>query len=249
MANYTISETSCLPSKGLIYNTEVVPEVTLRSMTTADEMRRLSHSDYPNKPICDVLDSCVVSGLGMSSYDLCLGDYQFLLHKLRIATYGSKIKASTTCPICKFVNEEEINLDEFTVKDFDENCLSLLEVDLPVSKNHLKLRFQTPRIADKISVGTTEMKKKAKDKFQDYGMLVTLTNVIESIDGRTPSVIELEDWVRKLPMKDVNLIFANLSKFNDSIGLDCSMTANCYLCGYNYNLQYQPDSEFFRPTN
>ena len=52
-------------------------------MTTNEEMKRLSRSqERPNKPMADVIDDCLVQGPGISAYDLCIGDYQYLMYKL-----------------------------------------------------------------------------------------------------------------------------------------------------------------------
>ena len=78
----TIVENYTLPSKGLIYKTPINPEITIRSMTLAEEMRRLQISEDLYRPMSEVIDDCIESKLPMSSYDMCLGDYHFLLHKL-----------------------------------------------------------------------------------------------------------------------------------------------------------------------
>ena len=88
--NYAIFEEGTLPSLGKVYGgLKVNPDFKIRSMTTEEEMRRLSHSDRPLKVICDIIDDCLIDKpFEISSYDMCLGDYQYLLHKLRVATYG-----------------------------------------------------------------------------------------------------------------------------------------------------------------
>ena len=98
--NYTISEYFTLPSEGKIYDTEVNPQINLRSMTTQEEMQRLTHSDKAYKPLCDIIDACMIEKCGISSYDMALGDYQYLLFMLRVVTYGSEYKGTATCPIC-----------------------------------------------------------------------------------------------------------------------------------------------------
>ena len=59
MTNATIFESFTLPSKGLIYNKEIDPHVTLRSMTTMEEMKRLSPSDTPYKVMSDIIEACM----------------------------------------------------------------------------------------------------------------------------------------------------------------------------------------------
>ena len=82
MADYTIAERYTLPSHGLLYDKEINPEIKLRSMTVRDEMKRLSPvtdgTIYRN--MAEIIDSCLVEKPGISAYDLCVGDYQFLLH-------------------------------------------------------------------------------------------------------------------------------------------------------------------------
>ena len=84
--DYTIAETYTLPSRGKIYGTVVSDQVKLRSMTIEEEMKRLSHTDTPYKTLCEVIDDCIVEPIGISSYEMCLGDYQYLLHRLRVVT-------------------------------------------------------------------------------------------------------------------------------------------------------------------
>ena len=85
----TIEEEYTLPSKGLMYAKPFDPTVKLRSMTVADEMRRLSQTKTPFKQMADLIESCLLTKLPIPVYDLNMCDYTFLLHKLRITTYGS----------------------------------------------------------------------------------------------------------------------------------------------------------------
>ena len=80
---YTITGDFVLPSKGKIYTEEIDPNVTLRTMTTAEEMRRMSSTDFPYKAMSEIIHSCMVSGPELHPYDMCLGGYLFLLYKLR----------------------------------------------------------------------------------------------------------------------------------------------------------------------
>ena len=81
--DYTLTGNYVLPSLGKIYNCDVNPNVKLRSMTVAEEMKRLNSSDRPYKNLADIIDDCLIDKPGISSYDMCLGDFQYLLHKLR----------------------------------------------------------------------------------------------------------------------------------------------------------------------
>jgi hypothetical protein len=65
---------------GLVYDKPINPVFKIRSMTTEEEMRRLAHTERPYKLLCDIIEECIVGDKpGISVYDMCLGDYQYLL--------------------------------------------------------------------------------------------------------------------------------------------------------------------------
>ena len=107
-------------------------------MTTIEEMKRLSPSEYAYKNMCDVLDDCIVGNIGISAYDFCIGDYQFLLHKLRVVTYGTEYKIDSVCPYCANRNEFTLDLNELKVKEFnEENFTGINEFILPKTKKKI----------------------------------------------------------------------------------------------------------------
>ena len=243
----TIVETFTLPSKGLIYDPVVAPEITLRSMTTADEMRRLSNSEYQYKPMSDIIDGCIVDGPQMSAYDMCIGDYQFLLYKLRIVTYGDEYKVETKCPYCGFTNSDKISLDAFPVLELTDDINKYREFELPISKNLVRLKFQTPRLLDQVEVRARDAKKKSEDKSIDFSMLYMLISMIDTVDGMKYDQTRLEKWLRDLPMKDSNTIFAYADKLNNALGINTELEIECALCGLTYKLPFRPNATFFRP--
>ena len=85
---YTIGEGVELPSRGLIYDKKVNSYVELRSMTARDEMKRLAPSPARFKVLADIIEGCMIEKPAIHVYDMALGDYEYLLHKLRIITYG-----------------------------------------------------------------------------------------------------------------------------------------------------------------
>ena len=245
--NYTIAESYTLPSKGLIYSEPINPSIKIRSMTTEEEMRRLAPSDTPYKTMCDIIEDCLVEKPGMSVYDMCLGDYQFLLHKLRIVTYGTDYKMMETCPNCGETHEVKISLDDLQEIEFDESLLEAKKILLPVSKKEVVLKLQTPRSLDEIALRTKELKRKIKDKSYDPGLMVTLGVLIDTVDNRKLSVVELETFVKKLPMKDATLIIQTADKLNRGVGLDTSVIVSCDSCGYDAVTTFRLSSEFFGP--
>ena len=188
MTEYTIVNDYVLPSEGKVYGPiDVKPNVTLRSMTTAEEMRRLNHSERQYKLLAEIIDECITTPLGISAYDLCVADFQFLLHKLRIVTYGPSYKLSTTCPWCTSQNENLVNMDELVVKPFNAEIYEKYsEFELPVTKSKIKLRMQTPRMMDDIKINAKDFKKKHPSFVGDPTLMLTLEYLIDEIDGRKP---------------------------------------------------------------
>lgn len=244
----TSYETFELPSKGLIYDSKFDPKVTLRSMTTAEEMKRLSYTETPYRAMSDIIEDCMKEKLPISVYDLCLGDYQFLLHKLRVVTYGTEYKISTVCPNCKQTVEAKIDLDSLDVIEADHDFRDEMCVTLPKSGSRVKLNIQTPRMLDDVNLRKEEKRKKAKKDASEYGLVFTLMSLIGTVDGQTLDPIALETFIKKLPMRDVNYILSEGDKFNRKVGLDTEVLATCGRCGYDILTFFRLGPEFFGPT-
>lgn len=246
--NYTIAESYELPSKGLIYDVPFDGKVKLRAMTTADEMKRLSPSELPYKTMSEIIDDCLITKLPISVYDLCIGDYQFLLHKLRIVTYGPDYKVNIFCPNCGNSETVTINLDELDILEYTEEIESLKKVSLPVSKKEITLKIQTPRTVDYVTKRTKEIKQKNKELQYDPSLLVTLESLIETIDGEKPSALKLESFVRTLSMRDANILLQSSKRLNAKIGIGSDFATTCTSCGYRLVSPFRYTSEFFGPS-
>lgn len=247
--NYTIAEEFILPSGGKVYEQQFDPHIKLRSMTIKDEMKRTSQSTSPHRNLCEIIDSCLVTKLPYSAYDLCIGDYEYLLHKLRVVTYGPDYKMIVGCPHCSNVYETTVNLDELKTKEFKmEDLNNVLKFKLPVSKKEIEIRLQTPRISDAIEQRVKEIKQKDKVTY-DPTALVTLQQCIAFVDGMKLSYIEQENFINQLGARDANFILNKIQKSTSMIGLDTSLDVTCSSCGGDIKTYFRFGSEFFRPTN
>lgn len=242
----SIIEEYKLPSHGKVYSKEINPEGTISSMTTEDEMKKLAPSDKQYKVMSDVIEGCMTEKPAIHVYDMCMGDYVYLLHKLRVVTYGKDYKMSVRCPYCGKLINATINLDELKVREFDESLASLLKVHLPRTGVDIELNMMTPRMQDEIESRRREMNKKSSG--QESGLLITLDAIISSINGEQLGAIEKEKFIRKLPMLDVNLILKTAEKLNLSIGVDNSIKVSCDGCGREFDSLFRYTSEFYGPT-
>lgn len=163
--NYTIAERYTLPSHGLLYDSDINSDIKLRSMTVRDEMKRMAPSNDGTiyRVLAEVIDDCLIEKPGISSYDMCIGDFQFLMHKLRIVTYGPEYKISCKCPNCGNYDEYVVNLEDLSLdelKDFDKD--KYLRLELPSSKKIVELNYNTPRILDSIEKEVDRVAKQYK---------------------------------------------------------------------------------------
>ena len=249
MTNYSIAEEYTLPSLGKIYNEKVNPVVKLRSMTTEEEMKRLAPSERPYKNLCEIIDDCIVDPCGISSYDMCIADYQFLLHKLRVVTYGPDYNTTSTCPYCGSVNQHSISLDDLEVVHVDEDELKKYqEFTLPKSGHKITIAIQTPRMVDNITVENKEVKRRSKGQSADQTFILTLRSLVETVDGKVVDPIKKEQFLRKLPMMDTNYIMKHAQKLVESFGLDSVVSNSCSMCGLDYTSTFRISPEFFGPS-
>lgn len=243
----TIQEEYSLPSKGMLYGRQFDPLVKLRSMTVAEEMKRLTATDYPYMTMSEIIDDCIVNKLPISAYDMCLGDYQYLLHKLRVVTYGPDYKMTLVCPFCGELFDYTQNLDELGVHEYDEGVDELLQVELPASKHMITLRLQTPRDLDRIEQKKKEMKKNFPDMKSDPTFLLNIESLIGSIDGQPINPAAIQSFVENLPMRDTNILLQRANKINEKVGVDTIITAKCSNCGRDVIAPFRFTYEFFRP--
>lgn len=253
MDNVTIIESFELPSKGKIYNVPVNPVFQLRSMTTEDEMKRLSHSEDQYKLLSEIMDSCIITDIGISCYDMHIGDYQYILHRLRAVTYGSDYKISSICPFCGNQDIYDIDLDSLEVMPYDEITFNKYRnLTLPKSKKNVDITFITPRMLDQIEARKREDKRKAtktKSSFKEGTSLIyTLNAIVTSINGTVYDPIKKEQFLRKLELADTNSIMKYGEKLNSLIGLVAIIDNICTECGGFYKTPFRLTSEFFGPS-
>ena len=248
MPKATIVETYTLPSKGIIYKNPINPDITLRSMTLAEEMRRLQVSGDAYRPMSDVIDDCIENDLPMSSYDMCLGDYQFLLHKLRIVTYGTGYKLTVICPHCGEKNNLNINLDDLKIRELPDNFADMCELKLPKTGDIVKIKFHTPRILDTIAKEIKEMKKQFPDLKGDPTILITIQNSIDEVNGRKITKLGVQEYIKNLPMMDIQYLLQNISRVTDCVGVDPLINFTCDNCGGDEVASFRFTPEFFTPT-
>lgn len=249
--NYTIKETFILPSKGKIYDEPINPEIELRSMTTRDEMRRTAPSEYMYKNLCEVIEDCIVGVKPkVHVYDMCIGDFIFLMHKLRIVTYGSEYDLRVKCPNCGKIVTGTTDLSNETVLEWDDKLLENLEFTLPKSGRKIKLKYTTPRMLDEIQAEKNRRLSKVAGGVMDYdiGLSLTAQALIDTVDGEKLSPTQKETFVDNMLGYDLKYLFAKSDAINEGVGLDTQVIVKCGQCGYNVVTTFRIEPEFFNPV-
>jgi hypothetical protein len=243
-------ETVRLPSEGLVYSKPINPELELRPMTTQEEMLRLAPTQTPQKRLCDIIENCIVGEKpSISVYDMCLGDYYYLLHRLRVITYGNNYKMLATCPFCNSIFETTVNLGELKINKYHEELGDILKVHLPRIDKDVELYFRTPRMLDEIDQKKKEMLKNS-DGALDPTILITLSKCIATFNGVALSPIQQETLPRNLQLLDAKMILNHLSKFDESIGPEPLLEIKCEnkQCGRDIIVPFQYNSGFIDPV-
>jgi hypothetical protein len=200
--------------------------------------------------LADIIEGCMLEKPKIHVYDMCLADYEFLLHKLRIVTYGDEYNMVLNCPHWGEQIETTAHLEELTLKDFDlDKFNALRSFTLPVSGNSITLKFQTPRMLDEIDGKVKELERKYKDADINFEPLVQLKCVIDTVNGTKLDETKLETFINKLPAKDLLKIQNNINALNGSLGLNTLLTVPCTKCGNNIMTFFRFGPEFFRPSN
>lgn len=247
--NYTIMEGYELPSRGKIYETDLKAHIELRSMTARDEMKRLSPSSTPLKTLADIIEGCCIEKPAIPVYDMCLGDYEFLLHKLRIVTYGGDYKISIRCPECGEIAETVAQLETLEVRGYDEEIVEpLRSFNLPSCGRNVVIKFISPRLMEEIEAKEKDLKRRRKTSQQDFGTLAKLLYCIDYVDGNKLPEHELETFIQNLPARDMQKILNNLEALNQTIGIDTKLVVTCNHCGSDVDALFRFGPEFFRPT-
>ena len=248
--NYTVMEGVELPSKGLIYSTKVNPHVELRSMTAKEEMQRLAPSNTPLKVLSDIIEACMIEKPAIHVYDMALGDYEFLLHRLRVATYGSAYKVSVGCPHCGHFTDTEINLDALEIREFDmKKWEELTTIKLPRSGHLVSLNFQTPRMLEENTAKAKDLARRFKDSEANFELSIAISSAIATIDGTKYNGFEIDNWIAKLPAADLIKLRNALDELNEYIGIDNKFYIDCEKCHEEVTSFFRFGPEFFRPTN
>lgn len=217
-----------LPSKGLVYGTDVKWQNRIRAPRLVD--RGIGDFTRKNKLQAGILDKTVLEPLGISAYDLHTADFLYLNFVQRQLTKGDDpYKISVTCKKCGATHEIDFNLDTVEVNYLKEKPdMSYKTLD----GQEIELNFLTPRIFDDAKIATEAYKEQFPAADHDIHLQELLRLAIGKIDGRSLTYSQKTEFIKNLYEKDTNKILIKLMDVD--FGLQLEQTMVCPNCSKSF---------------
>lgn len=240
-----------LPSRGLIYpvDSPLYGKETLeiRPMTAKEEDILTSRALIKKGTVLtEVMKSCLIDK-NIDPDMLISGDRNALMIALRITGYGADYKVDTDCPACGATNSNEFDLSELAIKRLEVEPVAeganLFEIELPVTKKVLHVKFLTGH--DEQDIVTTADRKK-KQGLQKTDSIITdrLTRSIISVqDIRDKNKIAI--FVRNMPARDSLALRKFLDNYEPGIEMKAWMA--CSSCHEQSEVRLPLGASFFWP--
>ena len=239
-----------LPSRGIIYSPESAvygcETLDIKAMTAKEEDILTSRAYIKNGTvITELIKSCLIDK-SINVDELISGDRNALMIALRITGYGADYEVDCECPKCATTSKQNFDLSQLKIKRLEIEPVAegsnLFEVELPVSKKVVKVKFLNG-YDEKEMLTTTERKKKLG---MQTDSLITdrLATTIVSV-GNINDKNKIGQFVREMPARDS----LALRKFldNNEPGVDMTVTMKCKSCFEESDLRLPMGASFFWP--
>jgi len=243
-------ETVPLPSRGIIYKTEGAlfgqETLDIKPMTAKEEDILTSRAYIKNGSVISKLISSCLTNKNINPDDLISGDRNALLIALRITGYGSDYELEITCPECSKSSKNSFDLSTLSIKrlvvDPVEIGVNEFEVELPVTKKTVKVRFLTGK--DEREMMTISERKKKSGLNTESAITDRLNRSILAV-GDITDKNKISMFVRNMPVRDS----LSLRKFldNHEPGVDMKSHMTCTHCHEESEVDLPIGASFFWP--
>ena len=241
-----------LPSRGVIYPPDHPlygqETVDITPMTAKEEDILTSRALIKKGTvISELIKSCLVDKR-INPNDMISGDRNALMVALRITGYGADYNVEVECPSCGEKDTYDFNLSELEIKRLKvepvEVGSNLFEIELPVCKKSVKVKFLTGKDELDMMVTAERKKKKGLSKNDTY-ITDRLTRSIIDVNGITDKN-KIAIFVRNLPVRDS----LALRKFLDTYepGINMSSWITCTSCSETSEVKLPLGASFFWPN-
>jgi hypothetical protein len=239
-----------LPSLGIIYPQEGPlhgkETINIRAMTAREEDILTSRAYIKNGTVLSkLIHSCLVNK-NINPDDLISGDRNALLVSLRITGYGADYDIEVDCPACDVKNKSTFDLSNLKIKRLKVDPVvegeNLFEVQLPVTKKNVRVKFLTGHDEREMMI-INERKKKSGLK-TDSSITDRLIRSIVSVENISDKN-KIGIFVRNLPARDS----LSLRRFLDrhEPGVDMKDWMTCTSCHEESEVTLPMGASFFWP--
>lgn len=241
MSNYEI--TANLPSRGLVYDGEVNPQINLRHITTKEEKKLIASTS--SNALDTLIESCIVEPKGLKVNKLIPADKHYLMLQLRIHTYGSNYHVEGTCPVCSNKKEYSIDLNDFPVIELADDYKDKLKFTLPVSQDELQLRLLTGEDLESIKRQAKKLAKTLRVDVDELEYVIRMSRHIVSINGEEMNDGRAQGYVEAMHAQDSAYFWYMLDEV--LVGYDTMIEVVCPKCRNEIEFNMPITGEFFRP--
>ena len=241
-----------LPSRGIIYpqDSPLFGQETLdiKPMTAREEDILTSRAYIKNGTVLTkLMKSCLVDK-SINPDDLISGDRNALMVALRITGYGGSYNVEVDCPKCGATNKADFDLSALPIKRLEIDPVvegeNMFEVQLPVSKKTVRVKFLTGHDEKEMSI-IAERKRKAGLK-TDTTITDRLFRSIISVENITDKN-KIKIFVNNIPARDSLALRSFLDKNEPGIIMQSWMSCNS--CHEESEVDLPMGASFFWPDS
>lgn len=255
-SKYSITQEVVLPSKG--YLNPEIPDgiVTQRCLMVSDQKFLAGSKSVKGGRMNNIIQETAISPETFDVRKLTLPDLIFLMFKLRILSYGAKMRFTTVCPVCGRETEVSLDLTELEVHELEEDFSKSLEIELPIAGDTVFTRVLTVKDLEDIRDYIKALKKKVKDDdaivsieyTQRLSRMITKINLKEKNEDGDKILdhpVDIEKYVSQLTDLDATAIISTVD--NLEYGVMPVAQSICEVCNNEIDVPVRFSGDFFRP--
>jgi hypothetical protein len=241
-----------LPSRGVIYDPSGplfnVETLEIKPMTAKEEDILTSRALIKKGTVLTKLIHSCLLDKSIDPDTLISGDRNALLVSLRITGYGADYDVEVECPVCDTKSKQTFDLSSLNIKRLEIDPVqqgeNLFEVQLPVTKKVVRVKFLTGK--DEREMMITAERKKKSGIATDSSITDRLLQSIISVDGITDKN-KLGFFVKNIPARDSLVLRKFLDNYEPGIDMKAWMT--CPSCHEQSEVGLPMGASFFWPDS
>ena len=239
-----------LPSRGLVYAEDSAMSgqetIDIRAMTAKDEDILTSRALIKKGTvITHLLQGCIINK-AIDVEDMLIGDRNAIMTALRVTGYGPDYEVKVECPACGEQSKQVFDLSQLPIKRLGTppvaEGINLFEVQLPVTKKRVRLKFLTGK--DEREITITEERKKKQGSKADNLVTQRLKYAITSIEGIEDKT-KIGMFISNMPARDS--LFLRRWLDDNEPGIDMKAWMECSHCDEHSEVSLPMGASFFWP--